>query len=401
MKVTFLMPCYMWVPSGGFRVVYEYANRLVARGHQVTVVHPRALKFPPPPSRKTLRGRVRLARLWIRERVSHPTVDWHPIDSRVKMTFVPDSGANHIPDADVIFATGWDTVASVLACPASKGEKSYLIQGYEALMEMGPPEFVDATWRAPLHKVVIARWLMKLGESLGCRDLTYIPNGIDQRYRMTRPFNRRPKRVVMMCSFVRFKGSSDGIKALEIAKAQLPDLDVRLFGNSRRPPWVPPWMSYTENPPQEELIEDIYNTCSVFLGPSLTEGFPLPPAEAAACGCAIVATDIGGHTEYLEHGVTALLSPPRNPEALAKNLCTLLTNDEFRIRLATAAHKNISEFTWERSADLFETFLNRTKFGKAPLSDVGATMLSIDPVRDCAISRPQEASVLLRDAGKS
>jgi L-malate glycosyltransferase len=401
MKITFLMPCYMWVPSGGFRVVYEYANRMVARGHQVTVVHPRRLKFPRPPSPMTLRGRVRVARFWIRERISKPIVDWHPIDPRINMSYVPDSSADYIPDADVFFATGWDTVASVLACPAKKGEKCYLIQGYEALMGMGPKELVDATWRAPLHKVVIARWLMNLGESLGCSNLTYIPNGIDQRYRMTRPFNRRLKRVVMMCSFVRFKGSPDGIKALEIVKGQIPDLDVRLFGNSRRPPWVPAWMSYSENPPQGELIDDIYNTSSIFLGPSLTEGFPLPPAEAAACGCAIVATDIGGHTEYLEHEVTALLCPPKNPEELARNLCRLLNDDELRIRLATAANKNIAQFTWERSADLFEAFLKRAKSEQTLPSDAGLTTLAIDAVRDGAASRAQGAVAISRTAGKA
>jgi hypothetical protein len=38
-RVTFLMPCYAWRPMGGFRVVYEYASRLVACGLYVTVVH--------------------------------------------------------------------------------------------------------------------------------------------------------------------------------------------------------------------------------------------------------------------------------------------------------------------------------------------------------------------------
>src|SRR5579885_3571237 len=61
MRITFLMPCYCWVPSGGFRVVYEYANQLVARGHRVTVIHPRRLAFPPE-ERFTLRQRLRRIR---------------------------------------------------------------------------------------------------------------------------------------------------------------------------------------------------------------------------------------------------------------------------------------------------------------------------------------------------
>jgi hypothetical protein len=47
MKLTFLMPCYPWIPMGGFRVVYEYANQLALAGHEVTVVHPQTVKFGP------------------------------------------------------------------------------------------------------------------------------------------------------------------------------------------------------------------------------------------------------------------------------------------------------------------------------------------------------------------
>jgi L-malate glycosyltransferase len=353
------MPCYMWVPSGGFRIVYEYANRLVARGHQVSVVHPRTLKFAPPKldTPTNLRGHLRVARLWLRERVSHPTIDWHPMDSRVELVFVPDSGSNNIPDGDVLFATAWDTVASVLACPISKGEKCHIIQGYETWM--GAKELVDDTWRAPLHKIVVARWLLELGKTLGCRDLTYIPNAVDQRYRIIRPIEQRPRRVAMICSFVPLKGSREGIKALEMAKTQFPDLEVNCFGNSRRAPWIPKWITYTANPPQDQIIEEFYNRASIFINPSWTEGFPLPPAEAAACGCAILASDIGGHRDYLEHGISALLSAPKDPEALAQNLCTLLGNDQLRVRLAKAANESVSRFSWEHNTDLFQAFLKR------------------------------------------
>ena len=338
-------------------MVYEYANRLVARGHKVTVVHPRRLKFAPPKldTPSNLRGRLRVARLWIRERLSKPTIDWHPMDSRVELAFVPDSGSSNIPDGDALFATGWDTVGSVLACPVSKGEKCHLVQGYETWM--GAKELVDETWRAPLHKIVVARWLLELGKTLGCRDLTYIPNAIEQRYRIIRPIEQRPRRVAMICSFVPLKGSRDGIKAIEIAKTQFPDLEVNCFGNSRRAPWIPKWISYTENPPQNQIVEEFYNRASIFISPSWTEGFPLPPAEAAACGCAILATDIGGHRDYLEDGRSALLSPPKGPEALARNLCALLGDDTLRVRLAKAANQSVRRFNWERNTNLFESFL--------------------------------------------
>jgi glycosyltransferase involved in cell wall biosynthesis len=365
MKITFLMPGYMWGPSGGYRVVYEYANQLVSRGHEVAVVHPRHLDFTPV-AKPTLRQWFRKCRLNLVELVSRPTIDWHPMDNRVRLLYVPSLHDRHIPDGDVLFATAWNTARCVLECPSAKGQKCYLIQHYETWM--GPQALVDETWRMPLRKIVIARWLLELGRSLGSHSLTYIPNGIDHKqYQITKSIEGRPRQVGMMCSHVEFKRSQDGIAALQIAKNEFPDLRVVLFGNSYRPSWVPDWMSYEGDPPQRHIIEDLYNGSSIFLGPSLTEGFPLPPAEAAACGCAIVATDIGGHREYLQNGVTALLSPAKDHHALARNLCLLLANDELRIRLARSANDFIKQFTWERSTDLLEGFVNKT-VTREPLS---------------------------------
>ena len=343
MRITFLTAGYMWGPSGGYRVIYEYANQLVARGHHVSVIHPRRLKFLPPPN-ISFRERLRRAKVSLISLFSTPVIDWHPIDKRVELRFVSNSAERNLPNADVLFATAWQTVPSVLRASQVKGEKFYLIQGYETWM--GPKDLVDQTWHAPINKVVISRWLLELGNSIGATNLTHIPIAIDHSlYRVLRPIQGRPRQVVMALSWVAIKGSKDGIAAIEIAKRNFPDLKVVLFGNSRRPPWVPQWMSYSQNPEQKRIVEDFYNGSSIILSPSLTEGFPLPPAEGAACGCAIVATDIKGHREYVKNNVTGLLSPAQDPQALARNLCLLLGNDDLRIRLARSAGDLIKEFT--------------------------------------------------------
>ena len=117
-------------------------------------------------------------------------------------------------------------------------------------------------------------------------------------------------------------------------------------------------MTYLNDPPQQHLVENVLNTSSIVLSPSLAEGFGLPPAEGAACGCAMVATDSGGVRDFIVHGETGLLSPPGDPEALARNLCILLREDDRRIRLAEAGRRSVERFNWEHSADLLESFLN-------------------------------------------
>jgi len=357
MRINFLMPCYAWGPSGGFRIVYEYANRLAARGHDVAVVHPRRLKFPPPPERLTLRGRARKVRLALLERFFRPSIDWHPIDERVRMLFVPDSGERYIPEGDAIFATAWHTARSVLECSPSRGRKLYLIQHYETWM--GPKDLVDETWRFPLQKIVIAKWMVELAAKLGSPDVVYIPNAIDRRiFRRTQPIENRPLRIAMLFSDAAWKGSREGIEALEKVRCRFPDLEVIFFGVGRRRPWIPEWIKYYQDPPQSFLIEEIYNKSRIFLHSSWSEGFPLPPAEAASCGCALVVTDSGGIRDYVENGVTGLVSPPKNPEALAQNLSSLLGNEDRRVLLAHAAEKFISGFDWERNTDHLENLIS-------------------------------------------
>jgi glycosyltransferase involved in cell wall biosynthesis len=322
------------------------------------VVHARRTPVANPPAEdRSFRGRLRLGRKWLTDRFQRPAIDWHKIDARVKLSFVPTPDEKWIPDGDVIFATAWQTVPQVLKYSEQKGEKCYLIQHYEVWLG-AEKELVDTTWRSSLHKIVVSKWLHKLGTELGADDLTHIPNGIDQEhYRLTQPLSRE-RRVAMVYSSTPFKAAADGIKALELAKAKHPDLKASLFGATTFRPDIPSWIDYHANPPQKFITEEIYNKSSIFLCSSLSEGFALPPAEAAACGSAIVATDCGGIRDFIEDGTTGLLSPPKDPMALADNLCLLLENEDLRMKLANAVNLSISRLDWERSTDLMEKFLD-------------------------------------------
>ena len=370
LRINFLMPCYAWAPSGGFRVVYEYANQLASRGHQVAVIHPRRLEeVKTNPS--TMRQWIRKKRTWLQELVFTPGIEWQRIDPRVRLLFVPSSNARHIPDGDVLFATGWHTVPSVLTCSPEKGEQCYMIQHYEVWQ--GPKGVVDAGWRSQLHKVVVSKWLLQVGRDLGCEHLVYIPNAIDlNKFHLTAPIEGRAPHVAMLFADGSIKGVAEGIEALVVAKQTFPDLRATLFGVPRRRSWIPKWIEYYCNPPQEFLVNEIYNKAAVFLSPSWSEGFALPPAEAAACGSAVVATDSGGIRDYIEHGVTGLLSAPKDARALGENLCMLLANEHFRVRLAKACKEVVSEFSWVRNADLMEKFL-----GEVASHDQGASSVSV------------------------
>ncbi|MDZ5647925.1 glycosyltransferase [Nitrospirillum sp. BR 11828] len=64
------------------------------------------------------------------------------------------------------------------------------------------------------------------------------------------------------------------------------------------------------------------------------EGVPKSLLEAAACGRAIVATDVPGSREVAVEGRNALLAPPRDPAALAATLSRLAQDPALRRRLS-------------------------------------------------------------------
>jgi glycosyltransferase involved in cell wall biosynthesis len=185
----------------------------------------------------------------------------------------------------------------------------------------------------------------------------------------------------MTVSTVPIKATQDGIKALELAREKFPDMRAVVFGKDRFPPAMPSWVTYVQDPSQEFLVQQILNNSSIVLSPSLTEGFGLPLAEGAACGCAMVATDSGGVRDFIIHEKTGLLSAPKDPKSLAENLCLLLANDELRIRLAEGGRDVVASFTWERSADLLESLLSgavqRQAINLSSLPHTSSTQLQV------------------------
>ena len=80
--------------------------------------------------------------------------------------------------------------------------------------------------------------------------------------------------------------------------------------------------------------------------------------EAMACGCAPVASRVGGNPELVEEGRTGMLFDAGNPEQLAQSLRLLVSNVELRRKLGAAAarsiHQNFSlRASAERMADIY------------------------------------------------
>jgi glycosyltransferase involved in cell wall biosynthesis len=90
----------------------------------------------------------------------------------------------------------------------------------------------------------------------------------------------------------------------------------------------------------------------VFVSASWAESFPYSILEAMAARLPVIATDVGGCAEAVEHGSTGLVVPPRDPDALAAAIVELLEDPERRRRMGEAGHRRQRErFTLERMVD--------------------------------------------------
>lgn len=349
MRILFVLPAYIRVPVGGHKVVYEYANRLSSQGHELSIVHPR--NWIP---RTNAAGRVDTMLWRVRNRVlDRPLVPWFPINPAVRLLFTPDLRSKHLPDADIIVATSWNTASWVAEASAAKGRKFYFIQHYETWS--GDSADVEATWSLPLNKIVVSSWLFDIAAGLGEENrTTLIPPGLDfDRFQIARPIEKRADRVGMLYHDSDWKGSHDGIAALERVRKARPHLSAVLFGIAPRPKRLPDWIEYVRSPPPKEHLA-LYNSCAIFLQPSWSEGWGLPATEAMMCGCALVTTDNGGSRDYAIDNETALVAPPKNPGALATRLLELLDDRELRASIALGGNAYVQQFTWSRAVDSVE-----------------------------------------------
>ena len=119
-----------------------------------------------------------------------------------------------------------------------------------------------------------------------------------------------------------------------------------------------PWMTVVTDPPQEFIVNEIYNRSRIYVRKPLG-GLRGANVEAMACGAALVTTSNGGSDEYAIHEETALVCEPDDTAALADNVERLLQDDELRIRIAKQGMQYVREtFDWDRSAEQLVTFLD-------------------------------------------
>lgn len=143
------------------------------------------------------------------------------------------------------------------------------------------------------------------------------------------------------------KGIGELVEAAKILKARNIDLKVRLVGPTDDNPasipqstldaWRAEGVVEIVGPTSD--IAKIYTDCHMAVLPSYREGLPKSLLEAAACGRAIVATNVEGCREICRDGHTGILVPSKSIVPLADALQKLAENKTLRNQMAANARQ--------------------------------------------------------------
>lgn len=401
MRIAFLAP-HLKV-AGGTRIILEYASRLAACGHGVTVYVQSGNII-----RRTVANVFHLGYPnWIANFRAHVV--------RVP-TFTPDT----IKGSDVLVATTYKTALTIADFPQSAGRQFYLLQHDEGLYH-GPRELVDRAYRLPQKKIVVATWLQELLKEKYGQDAELLLNptdrslfhpvrsrtrgqifgtlqshigkikhlhGVEKRgvrsgspaestanvpshsgsaqqtteatSNEIHPISRKKNdgiRILLLDHTYEWKGTKEGVAIVSALKQKYPEIRLIGFG-ARKEASEYSFDEYYYNLPQEELAF-LYSNCDIFLCPSWDEGFGLPSLEAMACKTAVVTYGNGGSRDFAFHEKTALVAPRRDTKGLYGELERLVKDKTLREKLAQGGYEFVATMpTWEEQTIALEKILS-------------------------------------------
>ncbi|MCR5376624.1 MAG: glycosyltransferase family 4 protein [Lachnospiraceae bacterium] len=352
MKICFVLPRMSNQAVGGYKIVYEYANRLTVIGHEVSLLYlntnyynsyhiPRVVK-------KAYFGFL-----------NRREPKWFKLESRVEK--ISDYSTKRVQrllaEANVAVATAVRTAPYVAERFATQN-KIYLIQGRETWNRS--EEYVDNTYRLGMKNVVISRWLKDIVDKASGGEAVLVRNPIDlTKYKVIEQIdNRRKHSLSVLYNPNPVKGFDNAFCVITKLKDKYPDLEVRAFGAYPKPEFFPSWIDYTENATQQQTI-DIYNRTQVYLCSSVAEGYGLTGLEAMACGCALASTSYDAVYEYAVDQRNCLLSEVGDVDAQFLNVSTLFEDDTLRKKISMNALDDVKAFSWDVAIDLFVKMMER------------------------------------------
>lgn len=258
----------------------------------------------------------------------------------------------------------------------------------------------------------ITRWLYRPAEAIICASheraelsrlvwdgkppVEFIPNGVDCRTFAPGPSTVRaelawtPDDVVVLCPsrFARVKGvaylaeaavellsSSAGLRLKFLLAGDAVDSGPELEYAARIREQLALYersgdIRFMGNVPLS-VMPSLYRAADIVVIPSLQDAISLTVLEAMATGVPVIATNVGGLPEVVDHNNTGLIVEPGSPNALASAIRSLAGDSVRRTGMSRLAIEKVSrEYSWDhvalRTLEVYESSRARWKRSRSP-----------------------------------
>lgn len=235
---------------------------------------------------------------------------WNPLNA----PHIIAKNNNQIPDADIIIATGYKSVATTVSAPDRCGLKAHWLRAWET-WQMSEKEITKRVLDAPTIKLVNSICLKNKLKQFGV-DSTIIRPGYDydELYPLPQTDEWINKDFVVLGGLYT-EGKHVSTKrphwiyhVAKVLNKKYGNVVLTMFGAPKtiKAKGV---KYYYSNPSMEEKNK-FYNQIDIWLAPATQEGLHLPPTEAMMAECPVVTTDaeMSGTQDYMVHGITGYVS---------------------------------------------------------------------------------------------
>ena len=104
-------------------------------------------------------------------------------------------------------------------------------------------------------------------------------------------------------------------------------------------------------------ISHLYNLASLFVFPTLYEGFGIPPLEAMGCGCPTAVSRIPSLKETC--GDATIYFDPNNIKELRSKISKILHNEKLKEKMVRKGFEQVKKFSWERSVENLDKLIHK------------------------------------------
>lgn len=348
--------------------VYNIAEKLVEKGHEVTVYTSDLLRDNP---------QIRLCNV-------KDTVNGIRIRRFKAFKLLPKIEASTVmpsmitalskEKADIIHAHGYRYFPAYLAALARHITEIPMVLTTHSSPETRMPT-ISALYNHTVGKFVLKTTdqiisLTKMGAeyltSIGAKSekISVIPNGIDSNlfsrgtdgYSFREKYGITGKIILFVGRLSKVKGLNYLIDAMPEILNEMPDAILlivgpdfgRQMGLKRRVKqlFIEKKVLFTGYLPDDELVGS-YAASDLFVFPSLAESFGIVLLEAMAMGKPVIATNVGVAHDLIRNGVNGFLVEPRRPDQIAKTVISLLKNENLAIKMGNINRKIASEYSWD------------------------------------------------------